>query len=117
MNLNKILNKLMYKDVATVYRAEITKVGNTDDYTEKFNLIYERMPCKLAVYHERPTFHKDDVSAKMTLNYMLYYSPEYEILENDLIEVRDKKFFAGTAFYFPSHTELQLKRRREGNQE
>lgn len=111
--MRKILERLMYKDVCRVYRAELVNIGKTDDYTENYNLIYEDIPCKLSVYHERPTFHNDDTSGKFTLNYMLYFSPEFEILENDLIEIRGMKLFAGTAFIYPMHVELQLKRRRE----
>lgn len=116
MNCRKILHAIMYKDTCNVYRAKIIQIGRTDDYTTEFELVYEGIPCKLSQSHERSTFHNDDVSQKDTLNYVLYYLPEYQILENDLVEVRGQKFFAGSEFEYPSHKELQLKRRKEARQ-
>ena len=114
--LKNNLSKIMYKDVAKISRAKLIQTDYSDDYTTEYELVYESVPCKLSQSHERSTFHRDDVSQKETLNYILYYSPEYQILENDSVEVRGQKFFAGSEFEYFSHKELQLKRRKEARQ-
>ena len=120
MNCRKILHAIMYKDTCDVYRAKLIQIGRTDDYTTEFELVYEKVPCKLSQSHERSTFHNDDVSQKDTLNYVLYFDVDVDICENDKLDVNHEgkvyTLFAGTIFRYPTHTELLTKRRKEAHQ-
>lgn len=120
MKLRNILHKVMYKDVANVYRSKLTKIGRTDDYTTEFELIHEDIPCKLSQYGKTLYAHRDDRSQKLTDDLRLCYDPEIEILPNDFIEVDHQgqvwKLFAGEQFNYPTHTELSVRRRKEAGQ-
>ena len=120
--IRKINEKLMYKDRATVLRAKLTTVGLIDDYAEHEEVIVD-MPCRLSVSHERPTEHRDDVSQKQTLHYVLFFEDKYEVLPNDVVKVilrggDEVTLFAGNSFrYELGHVELSVRRRKESEQE
>jgi len=120
MNLRGLLKKIMYKDTAKVSRAVLTPIGSTDDYTTEYQQIYSAVPCHLAQYGKQLYSHRDDTSQKLNVDLRLDYDPQYEILPNDLVDVvhcgQTWKLFAGEAFKYPTHTELQCKRRKEGGQ-
>jgi hypothetical protein len=111
----------MYHDRANVYRAEKVKNGKTDDYERQFKLIYEKMPCHLAQYGKELSAHRDDSTQNITEDLRLSYSPEYEILENDVLEVQHQgqifKLIAGTTFKYATHVELSARRRKEAKQQ
>lgn len=120
IRLRKILHKMMYHDRANVYRAKLTMIGRTDDYTEEFELIHEQIPCKLSQYGKQLSAHRDDRSQKLTDDLRLCYDPEIVILPNDVVEINHQgqvwKLFAGEQFNYPTHTELSVRRRRESGQ-
>ncbi|MBQ7705131.1 MAG: hypothetical protein IJT73_06885 [Selenomonadaceae bacterium] len=120
MKLRKILHKLMYLDRVDVYRAKLTTIGRTDDYTTEFELIHEKIPCKLSQYGKTLYSHRDDTSQKLTDDLRLCYDPEIVILPNDFLVINHQgqewKLFAGEQFNYPTHTELSVRRRRESGQ-
>ena len=120
MNLRNILHKFMYNARADVYRARLSKVGRTDDYVSEFELVYSDIPCKLSQYGKQLSAHRDDVSQKLTTDLRLTFDPEYQILPNDVIQIRQEgqefKLFAGEQFSYETHAELSVRRRREAGQ-
>ena len=120
MKLRNILHKFMYKDRADIYRAQLSTVGRTDDYTSEFELVYSDIPCKLSQYGKQLSAHRDDVSQKLTTDLRLTFDPEYQILPNDVVKIRHQgqefKLFAGEQFNYPTHAELSVRRRKEARQ-
>lgn len=120
VKFRQILNRFMYYDRANVYRAVHTKIGKSDDYTEEYRLVYEDVPCHLAQYGKELSAHRDDTTQKITEDLRLCFDPAVEILENDTVEVVHQgqtfTLHAGTAFKYPTHVELSLRRRKEARQ-
>lgn len=120
VNFRQILNRFMYNDRATVSRSVKTKIGKSDDFTSEYRCVYEDVPCHLAQYGKELSAHRDDTTQKITEDLRLTYDPEYEILENDVVDVEHHgqqfRLFAGTAFKYPTHVELSLRRRKEARQ-
>ena len=119
-NLKNILHKVMYKDTADVYRAKLEKVGRTDDYSRNFELIHEKIPCKLSQYGKDISAHRDDKSQKLTEDLRLTCDSEIEILPNDFLKVQHQsqefELVAGVAFNYPTHKEISVRRRKEAGQ-
>ena len=120
MNFKKILERFMYKDRCDVSRAQLTKIGKSDDTTRNFYTVYQQIPCHLAQYGKELSAHRDDVSQKITEDLRLCYDPIYDINENDVLTITHKgqtfTLFAGTAFKYPTHVELSVRRRKEARQ-
>lgn len=114
--LQQILNDLMYCDVATVKRAVLTQIGKTDDYASEYETVYENIPCKLSQYGVKSTAHRDDMAMAIVENLRVNVSPDYDINANDLIDVthygQEFKLFVIKAFKYPTHQELDCKRRK-----
>ncbi len=115
VNLKNLLRKYFYNDEMTVYRPLNVSWG-----AKAAEMIYRKKPCHLAQYGKELSAHRDDVSQKITEDLRLNYSPEFEILENDVIEAvhKGQKFelVAGTAFKYDTHVELSVRRRKEATQ-
>lgn len=120
MKLRQILHKIMYHDRVDVYRAKLTTIGHTDDYTEDFELIHSQIPCKFSQYGKTLYAHRDDTSQKLTDDLRICYDPEIVILPNDILKISHQgqtwKLFAGEQFNYPTHTELSVRRRKEAGQ-
>lgn len=116
MNLKALCKKYFYHDRAKVYRASSAGGWKGGEMT----LIYEDLPCHLAQYGKELSAHRDDTSQKITEDLRLDYDPQFEILENDVIEVQHGgqtfNLVAGTAFKYLSHVELSVRRRKESRQ-
>lgn len=120
VKLKQLLQQYMYKDRATVYRALQNKNGWGADSNKIFDTIYENIPCHLCQYGKELSASRDDRAQTITEDLRLDYSPEYEILENDVIDVKRGnttfKLVAGTEFFYPTHKELSVRRRKEARQ-
>lgn len=120
MKLEKILDRIMYKDVAKISRAVLTTDGKTDDYTAEYETVYENVACKLSQYGVKSTAHRDDMAMSMAENFRVNVSPSYEVRENDLVDVEhfgtEFKLFVIKAFKYPTHQELDCKRRKFAGQ-
>lgn len=116
MKLKNLCKKYFYKDRAKVYRASAVGGWKSGEMT----LIYEDVPCHLAQYGKELSAHRDDTSQKITEDLRLDYDPQFEILENDVLEVLHQgevfNLVAGTAFKYISHCELSVRRRKEARQ-
>lgn len=114
----QFLIRYMYKDRATVFRAVENRSGWKNERT--FEPIYEDVPCHLAQYGKELSAHRDDRAQLITEDLRLNCDPEYEILENDVLEVTHRgqifKLIAGTAFNYPTHKEISVRRRKEARQ-
>ena len=119
--LKALLHRIMYKDRATVYRAVAVEDGYIDRVGEDFEIVYENIPCKLSQYGKQLSAHRDDRSQQVTIDLRLTCAPEYEILEDDVVEVQHQgeffKLWAGTSFNYPTHKEISVRRRKEAGQE
>ena len=117
----KLLNQFVYKDRANVYRAITNKTGWKSANDRAFETIYQNIPCHLAQYSHELSAHRDDRAQNITEDLRLDCDPDIEILENDVVEVqRGRQIFklvAGTAFNYPTHKEISLRRRKEARQE
>lgn len=119
--LKQLLHKFMYHDTCNVYRAVAVEDGYIDSISEDFELVYENIQCHLAQYGKDLYAARDDRTQRITENLRLCYDPEYEILEDDVIEIQHQgqvfKLIAGTAFVYLDHVELSVRRRKEAGQE
>lgn len=117
VNFKKILERFMYKDRCDVSRAELIKIGKSDDTTRSFYTVYQQIPCALHQYGKELSAHRDDVSQKITEDLRLCYDPVFDIRENDVLTINHQgqafTLIAGTAFKYPTHVELSMRRRKE----
>lgn len=113
-----LLHRYIYKDRATVYRAVENRSGWKNE--REFETVYRDIPCHLAQYGKELAAHRDDRAQIITEDLRLNCDPEYEILENDVIEVQHRgqifKLIAGTAFNYGTHKEISVRRRKEARQ-
>ena len=118
--LQKILHKIMYKDIATISRSVRTKNPRTGATEFEFQPVYEDLPCKLSQYGKELSAHRDDRAQHITIDLRLTCDPDVEIQENDVVDVLHEgetfKLIAGTSFNYPTHKEISLRRRREAGQ-
>ena len=118
--LRGLLHKIMYKDVATIYRSVKVKDEKTGVSDFTFQLVYEELPCKLSQYGKELSAHRDDRAQHITEDLRLTCDPEIEILENDVADVIHEgetfKLVAGTSFNYPTHKEISMRRRKEAKQ-
>lgn len=121
MNLRGLLHKYFYRDTCTVRRAVLTSIGKTDDYTTEFETVYENIPVHFAQYGVKSTGHRDDRAMSLTENYRVNIDPDYDVKENDVVEVvhhgQEFKLFVVKIFKYDWHCELDCKRRKEGGQQ
>lgn len=123
MNLKGLLHGIMYKDTATVIRlVSVTAEDGSDDWRESEEPVYTDIPCKLSQYNHDLTASKTARSMSIGLDLRLCCDPEYDIRENDRIEVLHQgklfKLYAGTRFPYSTHQEISMRRRMEaGNDE
>ena len=118
MSLRGILHRVMYKDKATVYRAQkVLADDGSDDYEEEFAVIYEDIPCKLSQYNKELPAHIEDRAMILSLNLRLCCDPEYDIRPNDRVKVLHRGMMftlvAGQPFPYPTHQEISVRRGKE----
>lgn len=118
MSLKGILHQVMYKDKATVYRAQkVLAEDGSDDYDEEFAVVYEDIPCKLSQYESELPTRAEDRAFTLSLDLRLCCDPEYEIRMNDIVKIqhRGQQFTlrAGQRFAYPTHQEISVRRTKE----
>lgn len=118
MSLRGILHQLMYKDRATVLRAQkVLADDGSDDYAENFAVIMEDVPCKLSQYGKEPPAHIEDRAIVMFIDLRLCCDPEYDIRPNDIVKVQHQgqlfTLHAGQRFAYPTHQEISMRRGKE----
>ncbi len=115
----KLLQKIMYKDTATIYRSARTKNSVTGAMEFSHQAVYEKIPCKLSQYKDIYAT-RNERTQEITLDFRLTCEPEIEILENDFVEVLHEgkifKLVAGTSFNYPTHKEISMRRQKEAKQ-
>lgn len=123
MSLRGILHQVMYKDKATVYRAQkVLAEDGSDDYADEFAEVLSNIPCKLSQYNQNglPT-HVEDRAITLSIDLRLCCDPEHDIRMNDIVEVlhRGQKFTlrAGQRFAYPTHQEISMRRKKEAEQD
>lgn len=118
--LKALLHKIMYKDVATIYRSTEVTEEETGASDYEFQAVYEKLPCKLSQYGKELSAHRDDRAHHITQDLRLTCDPEIEIQENDVVDVLHEgemfKLIAGTSFNYPTHKEISMRRRKEAEQ-
>ena len=117
--LQGLLHRIMYLDTANVYRlTQVQADDGSDDYDEAETAIYEAIPCKLSQYNrtEMPR-DKTDRATDIVIDLRVCCSPEYQILENDIMEIthNGQHFLmrAGKRFVYPTHQEIPVKQTKE----
>jgi hypothetical protein len=118
MKLRGLLNNIMYKDTADIYRVvEAQADDGSDDYDEAETPVYEAIPCKLSQYGKELTQDKTDRGVNIIMDLRLCCSPEYQIRENDIVKVthNGQHFLlnAGKRFVYPTHQEIPVKQVKE----
>ena len=108
----------MYKDEATIYRAQkVVMDDGSDDYSEDFLPVYEDVPCKLSQYGKELPAHINDRAMVMGIDLRLCCDPEYDIKANDIVKVNHHGLIftlhAGQRFTYPTHQEISLRRSKE----
>ncbi len=116
--LRGLLHRIMYLDTANVYRlSPIQADDGSDDYDDAETAIYEAMPCKLSQYGKELGQDMTDRAVKLTINLRVCCSPEYEIRENDILDIthNGQHFItrAGKRFIYPTHQEIPVKQEKE----
>ena len=118
--LRGLLHKILYKDVATIYRSIKIKDEETGVSDFSFQPVYEDLPCKLSQYGKELSAHRDDRAQHITEDLRLACDPEIEIQENDVVDVLHEgetfKLIAGTSFNYLTHKEISMRRRKEAEQ-
>ena len=72
MSMKGILQHLMYKDTATVYRlVEGQADDGSDDYTDEEQEIYKDLPCKLSQYGKDLLASKTERAVSVTIDLRL----------------------------------------------
>ena len=119
--LRGLLLKIMYKDVATIYRSVKVTDEETGVCDFEFQAVHENLPCKLSQYGKELSAHRDDRAQHITEDLRLTCDPEIEIQENDVVDVLHEgetfKLVAGTSFNYPTHKEISVRRRKEAKQQ
>ncbi|WP_303815333.1 hypothetical protein [Selenomonas ruminantium] len=116
--LQGILHNLMYKDTANIYRlTHVQADDGSDDYDEGETPVYEAIPCKLSQYNKDLTQDKTDRGVNLISDLRLCCSPEYQIRENDIVEITHNgqhfRMNAGKRFVYPTHQEIPVKQVKE----
>ena len=116
--LQGILHNLMYKDTANIYRlTHVQADDGSDDYDEGETPVYEEIPCKLSQYNKDLTQDKTDRGVNLISDLRLCCSPEYQIRENDIVEITHNgqhfRMNAGKRFVYPTHQEIPVKQVKE----
>lgn len=112
------LNRLMYKDTATVYRlVEGQADDGSDDYTDEEQEVYKDIPCKLSQYGKDLLTSKTTQAVSVTIDLRLTCAPDVDIREADRLVVSHQgqtfELYAGTRFAYPTHQEISVRRSRE----
>lgn len=111
-SLKKLLDSLMYRDRATVYRYCEASDGVTDDYEEA--AIYEDIPCKLSQYGKDSTLDKTNMAPIIHENLRMTCNPAYDIQPNDYIVIQHQgqefRLSASRSFRYQTHQEISLLR-------
>lgn len=118
LKLQGLLHSIMYKDTANIYRvAKVQADDGSDDYDEAETAVYENVPCKLSQYGKDLTQDKTARGLNLIMDLRLCCSPEYQILENDIVDVthNGQHFLlnAGKRFVYPTHQEIPVKQVKE----
>lgn len=118
MSMKGILQHLMYKDTATVYRlVEGQADDGSDDYTDEEQEIYKDLPCKLSQYGKDLLASKTERAVSVTIDLRLTCAPDVDIREADRLVVSHQgqtfELYAGTRFAYPTHQEISVRRSRE----
>lgn len=118
MSMKGILQHLMYKDTATVYRlVEGQADDGSDDYTDEEQEIYKDLSCKLSQYDKDLLASKTERAVSVTIDLRLTCAPDVDIREADRLVVSHQgqtfELYAGTRFAYPTHQEISVRRSRE----
>ena len=118
MSLRGILHKVMYKDRASVFRAQkVLADDGSDDYAEEFAAVYEEIPCKLSQYGKEMPAHIGDRAMVQSMDLRLCCDPEYDIRPNDVVKISHQgqlfTLHAGQRFSYPTHQEISMRRKWE----
>ena len=117
--LKQHLHKIMYKDIATIYRSTKIIEEGTGATDFEFKAVIENLPCKLSQYKEIQA-NQDDKAQNVNLDFRLTCDPEILIEEDDVVDVLHEgeifKLIAGTSFNYVTHKEISMRRRREAMQ-
>lgn len=112
MRLKSLLDRLMYKDIATVYRTVETENDFVSDYEEI--TVYEDIPCKLSQYGKDMLISSDGMAPVISENLRMTCDPSYDIQPNDYVVVthqgQEFKLNASKSFCYPTHQEISLLR-------
>lgn len=118
MSLRGILHQMMYKDRATVRRAQKIKAPDgSDDFSKEYAIVYEDIPCKLSQYGKDMPGHIEDRAMVLSIDLRLCCDPEYDIRPNDVVKVSHQgqtfTLHAGQRFAYPTHQEISVRRGKE----
>lgn len=118
MKLRGLLRAIMYQDRADVYRLQkVTAEDGSDDYAEEMAPVYTALPCKLAQYGKDLMADKTARAVSVFTDLRMNCAPDAVILPNDRVVVthmgRREEFFVTSAFLYPTHQEVGLRRRGE----
>lgn len=101
-----------YDDRMTVYRHQERKRGG--ETVMGLEEVYTSIPCRLS---QMGLAKNQQTPAQNDIRYdaKLFCSPEWEILQGDVIDVtrgsRIRRFVAGEPFPYPTHQEIELQRK------
>lgn len=103
-----------YTDRATITRSDkyVTTEGETR--LQPNLLIYENVPCRIS-QRALPTNSQTEFANEIRYETKLFLSPQYEILQGDVIFVErgssQKRYVAGEPFLYGPHQEISLQRK------
>lgn len=102
--------EMTYLDLATVERLEKVKDEKTGVTNTIKNKIYENVKC--AVSKSDNQLMTTDGVGKLSFSHKLFISPNYEILEGDIVTITSMGkisiYLASKPFYYSSHSETLL---------
>jgi hypothetical protein len=104
----------LYTDRATIYRHEKVKDPVTKETRTIPQPIYMDQPCRIS---QRALATNGQTEAQNEIRYemKLFISPEVEIWQGDLLEVKrgtvTRRYTAGEPFLYPTHQEVSLQRK------
>lgn len=102
--------EMTYLDLCTVERNEKVKDPNTGITSTQKIKIYENIKCALSKSDNQ--LMTTDGVGKLSFSHKLFISPNYEILEGDIVTVSSMGkisiYLASKPFYYSSHSETLL---------
>lgn len=112
MKLRSLLNRIMYRDRATVYRMVEKETNFVDDYEDV--VVYEDIPCKLSQYGKDMLIDTGNEAPEIPENLRMTCDSSYDIQPNDYVIIlhQGQRFNlnASRAFKYPTHQEISMLR-------